>query len=950
MLQDDNFEIIEPVPRRQRHDHGDVIVISDDEEEVEIRPLFVRRRSTRPLSTDSSGSDLSAVFEENDREIPVRTRHHVSKRRKVEHDDSIVPDKSRNTLFTRREDGYTRANLSFSPNGSRANLLFRTGNHVQDPPPMLAMSDRDGFVQGSLHDPFDKNAAAPPQVDTCPYYHDQVLDVKMYRGPGYERFPVCLGTVKGHKEICDKWDAKRLEAHEEDQLYIASLTGGVNPFTITKTQRATKLERQCLRDVQEVFPRIQTKFVLDKYLSRVASNEDLQNDVAQLATEIISEIAELDTYPRQAASERVEEILVQPEDGTGVTIVYDKSIAKDEPYRKEALRMLASQFTHIPTIAINRVLQEKQSLFDTFSHFVQCEATYFELPRDQKPYTRSRQPRIMLEKKYQRGLDEPTNSRLYQTLVNELQAAKQHGARELYRLKKDRDAEAEEAENLLQHKLEGSLIECQVCFDEEIPMNRAVMCEGDVGHFFCFSCVARLAESQIGVMKYEMMCMDGSGCKAVLSLDGVGRAVPTKVVDKLAFYQQQAEISAAGIEGLEQCPYCEYKAICDPVEEDCIFMCQNPDCGKNTCRKCNEASHLPKSCEEAKKDKGLSARHLVEEARSEAMMRKCPKCKAKIIKEHGCNKMQCSCGNQMCYVCQQDISGQTKDAGYQHFHKTGAKCPLYDAQGTERHDADADAAEQEAIKQVKAQEGNEDLEDKDLQIETGKDKPKKSSKNQQAYVPAVRVDAHHYVAFADMPRLAHFQPGMHPPFVMPPGLGDPPRVRMGRGVRHDLQAQAQRHAVIQEQIQQLRARAEDIQRRRVALQHQQMDHVHQVAQDAQQAARDAQERVHRIMEAGFAGYAGRDAPLDQFNPNLGMPGQQAVPQQVNLPFLHYPYQPHPQLPLHAMPRMPNLNPELENINDAEFLFDGPREQMHAHRVLRRERNRRTAHEEPDIAR
>jgi hypothetical protein len=949
MLQDDNFENqVDAMPRRQRHDHGDVIVISDDEDEVEIMPLYVRRRSTRPPSSHSTRSELSAGFDENDRDIPVRTRHHVSKRRKVERDDSDAPNNSssRKPLLTDHEDGYTKANLSFSPNGSRANLLFRTGEHVQDRPPMSPLSDCNDFVQGSLHDPFDKNAAAPPQIDICPYYYDQVLDVKMYRGPGYERFPVCLGTVKGHKEICDKWDARRKEAHDEDQLYIASLTGGVNPVTITKTQRAIKLERQCLREVQEVFPQIQTKFVLDKYLSRVASNEALQNDVAQLATEIISEIAELDTYPREEASERAEEILVLPEDGTGVTIVYDKSIAKDEPYRKEALRMLAAEFTHIPTIAINRVLEVKQSLFDTFSHFRQCEATYFELPRDQKPYTRSRQPRIMLEKKYQRGLDEPTNSRLYQTLVNELQAAKQHGARELYRLKKDRDAEAEEAANLLQHKLEGSLIECQVCFDEEIPMNRAVMCEGDVGHFFCFSCVARLAESQIGAMKHEMMCMDGSGCKAVLSLDGVGRAVPTKVVDKLAFYQQQAEISAAGIEGLEQCPYCEYKAICDPVEEDCIFMCQNPDCGKNTCRKCNEASHLPKSCEEAKKDKGLSARHLVEEARSEAMMRKCPKCKAKIIKEHGCNKMMCSCGNQMCYVCQQDISGQTKDAGYQHFHRAGAKCPLYDAQGTERHDADADAAEKEAIKQVKAQEGNEDLDDKDLQIETGKEKAKKGSKNQEAYVPPARVDANHYPDFADIRHLAQFQPGNYRPFVMPPAFGDAPRARMARGARHELQAQ--RHAVIQEQIQQLRARAEDIQRRRVALQNQQMDHVHQVAQDAQQAARDAQERVNRIMEARFAGYGGQDVPLDFFN--------QPVPGQVNLPFMHYPYQPNPQLPLQAMPRMPNVNLELpENIDEMDFLFDGPRQQMQAnHRNLRRNRNRNAAAPEeldhPDFAR
>jgi hypothetical protein len=905
LLPDDDLEFIEKPARRE---YGDIIVISDDEDE-ENRPPYAPRRRTRPLSTDSLRSESPLFFDENERDIPDRT-HHVSKRRKAERDNSRAAEKSRKTPLTGHEPGYTKANVSFTPNGSRVSLQFKTGDAVRNSPPKPSRLHRNDFVQGFLDDPFDtKGPPPPPEMRPCPYYEDKDLSSIMYRGSGYEQFPVVLGTVKGHKAICDKWDAEKAQEDEEDMLYIASLSGGVNPFSITRTQAAAKLERQCLREVQDIFPQIQAKFVLEKYRARAANS--LDNDTVPSSMEIVSEIAELDTYPREASAQQEDEVLVLPEDGTGVTIVYDKNKIKNESYRKEALRLLAGHFKHVPTIAINRALEQKQSLFDTLTYFSECEATYFETPQARKPYTRSRQPRVNLEKKYQRGFDEPNTTHLYQTLVNELQAAKQQVAREAYRLKKNRDTEAEEAQNLMRNKLEGSLVECQTCFDDEIPINRALMCEGDVGHFFCFDCVSRLAESQIGAMKHEMNCMDGSGCKALLSIDGVGRAVPTKVVDKLAFYQQQAEISAAGIEGLEQCPHCEYKGICDPIEEDSIFTCQNPDCGKNTCRRCSEASHLPKGCEEAKKDKGLSARHLVEEARSEAMMRKCPKCKARIIKELGCNKMVCSCGNQMCYVCQADISGQHKDAGYQHFHKAGSKCSLYDAQGLERHDQDADAAEKEAIAKVKAQEGNEDLDAKELEIETGARKAKK--KKSKAHVPAMHAFPHG--AFVGVPP---YPPGL----LQPEPLGDPP-------------PHQQRHVALQQQLDELRVRGEMLQRRREALEDGRIDNVYQAAQDAQRAAREAQERMDRIIGARqFARAPGQNAPaFGLLHPGL------AAQVGGGAPFVNL-YQPLPGFAPPPRVGVPRPGPP-RDIDDLEYaLFE--QEQMNQ---LRAGNRRRPAHED-----
>ena len=471
-----------------------------------------------------------------------------------------------------------------------------------------------------------------------------------------------------------------------------------------------------MQRVVEVFPDIQRDFVLQKI--RDPSNQLNLNDVEiDGPTKIISQILEGGgEYPKALSTTIEPPLQSTPADETGVTVSYNKNQPKDALYLKEAVIVLAQHFTHVPTHAIFKIVHQKKSVFASYVHLQEAERGYYS--RSQRPYIRHRQPRANLEKKYARGSHEQRDEGRYAQMVNELQAARQYVAREEIKATKQKAKEEAEVTNLAVHKASGSLIECQCCFDDEIPMNRSVSCESASDmHFFCHDCVSRLADNQIGAMKYEMLCMDGSGCKSSLSVEGVAQAVSIKTVDKLAFNQQQAEIAAAGIDGLEQCPFCDFKAICEPVEQDRIFNCQNPDCGRATCRRCNQDAHCPKSCDEVKADKGLDARHRVEEARSNRVMRKCPKCSVKIIKELGCNKMICtSCRSIMCYACNADIT-QGKEGGYEHFNKSGSKCKLYDEPGVDRHDAEADEAEKEAIKKAKAEDAG--LDEKQLQIETG---------------------------------------------------------------------------------------------------------------------------------------------------------------------------------------------------------------------------------------
>ena len=52
----------------------------------------------------------------------------------------------------------------------------------------------------------------------------------------------------------------------------------------------------------------------------------------------------------------------------------------------------------------------------------------------------------------------------------------------------------------------------------------------------------------------------------------------------------------AGLEGLENCPFCPYSTIMDTSpEEDKVFVCRNPDCGKDSCRLCQEPTHIPQA-------------------------------------------------------------------------------------------------------------------------------------------------------------------------------------------------------------------------------------------------------------------------------------------------------------------------------------------------------------------
>ncbi|KAF8956276.1 hypothetical protein BDZ97DRAFT_1852621 [Flammula alnicola] len=267
---------------------------------------------------------------------------------------------------------------------------------------------------------------------------------------------------------------------------------------------------------------------------------------------------------------------------------------------------------------------------------------------------------------------------------------------------------------------DGTGIECQCCFSE-YAFVKMVQCPE--AHLFCSGCVSQYASTKLGEHDIGINCMHSSGCAQPFPASELRRVLSTKLMDLYERVKQQKEIEQADLEGLEECPFCEWKCVLEvSKEEEKLFRCGNEDggCGEVSCRLCKQKDHLPKSCKEVEEDKHLDGRHAIEEAMTRALMRNCPKCQKAFIKEQGCNKMTCpNCRTLSCYVCRQVISG------YEHFNqappgrastsrKDAGKCLLWD-QVEERHAAEVKAAADKAIAEYKRD--HPDVDEKEIKVD-----------------------------------------------------------------------------------------------------------------------------------------------------------------------------------------------------------------------------------------
>ncbi|KAF6745580.1 hypothetical protein DFP72DRAFT_759470, partial [Ephemerocybe angulata] len=207
--------------------------------------------------------------------------------------------------------------------------------------------------------------------------------------------------------------------------------------------------------------------------------------------------------------------------------------------------------------------------------------------------------------------------------------------------------------------------ECQCCFEFH-PAPRMFQCPG--AHSFCDSCIQGHAGAQLGQQKLDIRCMYTGDIECQLPFEHsiLEGCLPPALFSMYQRLRQQKDVKEANIEGLEECPFCDFACIVDvPLHEASTFACQNEQrCGVVSCRICRAKDHPGRTCASLGDDKGLKGRLAIEEAMTKALMRTCPRCSSPFIKDDGCNKMTCpQCGATSCYVCREAI------ANYDHFYQ-----------------------------------------------------------------------------------------------------------------------------------------------------------------------------------------------------------------------------------------------------------------------------------------
>ncbi|WPH04591.1 Hypothetical protein R9X50_00748300 [Acrodontium crateriforme] len=469
----------------------------------------------------------------------------------------------------------------------------------------------------------------------------------------------------------------------------------------------------CLGRVLEIFPDVNHDHVTNLYNDLKSHDVGAEDGQGRLSSQarlqnILEQLMGSTSYPKQDKGKKRK----RAESVEADVSPWEAARQAPSAHSQHTTRaVLKADFPEIPVTYISEMLTAKKHLYPAYIGLAIARDSH---SRDAPIYGKGRPSQVLTD-----ALTIATSS-LVPSLADELTAARQRvAAIRADNAMKRAKADAE-SENLRAAIESGDTTECSACYDD-LPMNRQIHCNGPVAHFLCYECAHNYIKSEIGDARCRVLCT--AGCGAPFPPNQLNLLADKKLLAKLAELEQEKAIRDAGLDDLEQCPFCDFKAILPPIEEDFEFRCLSPDCERVSCRRCKSISHIPMSCEEHAKENKISSRHKIEEAMTAAMVRSCNQCKKQFIKEYGCNKMRCSsCNNMQCYVCSVTLQD------YDHFDHDPAsmgglddapgaskstKCPLYD-NVEERHEREVKKAEAEAREEVARD--NPGLSVEDLQI------------------------------------------------------------------------------------------------------------------------------------------------------------------------------------------------------------------------------------------
>ncbi|KAI9713416.1 MAG: hypothetical protein M1820_000798 [Bogoriella megaspora] len=441
---------------------------------------------------------------------------------------------------------------------------------------------------------------------------------------------------------------------------------------ITETQLN---ESNLLRKISDIFPNIEQDFVIRLYRN-VAVESGASTD--QYAN-IVEHLLQLDSYPKE--SSKTSQLKRKEAIGNGHKENRKSKYRKlaDPDYFTKALVLLKNEFPSIPEIFLESELEQNGRLFAAYCtientrQWQECSGSGL-YTKMGTPRTTSYAELCLIQ------------SALYAPLRKELEAAKLARSRQMRRLNKRTIVEPAKKD----------------------PRSN-VAAAGTTAPATVWSSVKALRPTLSVTIAFDnMLAVKSESPIGRFALNGI---VNDAVLHKLDRLQQQEEIKAAGLNNLEECPFCDYQAVYPPVEVDREFRCENFHCKKTSCRKCRLETHVPLSCEEFADDHKINARHKLEEAMTEALVRQCNKCGNRFIKvgaplDFSAHKLADSEVTWI-YCCGSDITD------YQHFHESEGRCPVFD-KDFDRHESDVKKAEKTALEKIRTE--NPEFSSQDLQF------------------------------------------------------------------------------------------------------------------------------------------------------------------------------------------------------------------------------------------
>ena len=104
-------------------------------------------------------------------------------------------------------------------------------------------------------------------------------------------------------------------------------------------------------------------------------------------------------------------------------------------------------------------------------------------------------------------------------------------------------------------------------------------------------CMGDYASTLLGEHNFKIVCMDQCGCNQPFPESELKRFLTPKLQSLYWRVRQAKEVEMAALDGLEECPNCEFKAVMDNQSES-LFRCLNTECMVVTCRDCKKPVRL----------------------------------------------------------------------------------------------------------------------------------------------------------------------------------------------------------------------------------------------------------------------------------------------------------------------------------------------------------------------